>query len=74
MPAPDPTLIEHLDEALDHVLAARLRAGAPPPATVPTEVVEAAFAGDDNYREARRNAANALGLVLAAVEDDEAMI
>jgi len=66
-------LVDHLDLALEHLLTVRLRAGAQLPATVPTEVVEAAAAGDDNYRQARRDAADALGVLLSAVEDDETM-
>jgi len=69
MPAPASTLVLHLDQALAHLLAARLRAGAPLPATVPTEVVEA-VAGDVDYHEARRDAADALGVLLSAVEDE----
>ena len=76
MPDPDPDLLGHLDDALEHLLAARLRAGvgAPLPASVPTKALEAAAATDDNYVQARREAADAVVTLVAAVEHDRELV
>ena len=67
-------VVEHLDEALDRLLAARIRVGGLVPNTAPVASLEAAARSDDNYRAARQQASDAVQTLLAAVELDEQVV
>ena len=56
----DATLIEHLDDALNAVLTARIIAGQVEAPSVPDEALRIALGADDNYRRGRGRVREAL--------------
>ena len=48
-------LVEHLDAALDHLLAARVSLGGLDEVDLPDEALDVAMAADEGFQEARRH-------------------